>query len=227
MFPVYFVEGDEEGGYGRSRIIIELGPPIRGKGYPKYIVKNKKRNDMKEKDALSLATEIVEKGSCSDYSLEVTHINRGSPFIKISSNIFHQSIERHPHIFGQASKGMQSSAFATVQTTYELNTDNESLDKINEEVLDVSICYLSLAEDEVRNTMESMTGDELQLKNLDTEESVKKHAEKKFNEFNWLEAFVTDYEHFLEKDWKEKLNNAIKDKFISQMTEKWELEKSQ
>ena len=25
-FPVYFVEDQEEGGYGKSRIIIELGP---------------------------------------------------------------------------------------------------------------------------------------------------------------------------------------------------------
>ena len=57
---------------------------------------------MKEKDALSLAIEIVEKGNCSDYSLEVTHINRGYRFIKISSHIFHLSIERHPHIVGLA-----------------------------------------------------------------------------------------------------------------------------
>ena len=85
---------------------------------------------------------------------------------------------------------MQSSAFATVKKTYELNTDNESLDKINEEVLDVSICYSSLAEDQVRNTMESMSDEELQFKNLDTEESVKKHAEKKFNEFDWLAVFL-------------------------------------
>ena len=182
---------------------------------------------MREKDALSLAIEIVEKVNCSDYSLEVTHINRGYRFIKISSNIFHQSIERHPHIFGQASKEMQSSAFATIKTTYELNIQNESLDKISEEVLDVSICYSSLAEDQVRNTMENMSDEELQFKNLGTEESVKKHAEKKFNEFDWLACFVTDYEHFLEKDWKEKLNNAIKDEFIGQMIEKWECEKSQ
>ena len=122
---------------------------------------------------------------------------------------------------------MPSSAFATVKTTYELNTDNESLDKNNEEVLDVSICYSSLAEDEVRNTMESMSSEELQFKNLGTEESVKKYAEKKFNEFDFLSVFVTDYEHFLEKNWKEKLNNAIKDEFIRAMTEKWEFEKSQ
>ena len=120
---------------------------------------------------------------------------------------------------------MQSSAFATIKTTYELNIQNESLDKISEEVLDVSICYSSLAEDDVRNTMESMTDDELQLKNIETEESVKKHAEKMFNEFDWLVTFVTEYEHFLEKDWKEKLYNAIKDEFISQMIQKWEWEK--
>ena len=76
---------------------------------------------MKEEDAWSLAIEVVEKGNCSDYSLEAKHINRGSPFIKISSNIFHQSIERHPHIFGKVSKEMKSSAFARIKTTYELN----------------------------------------------------------------------------------------------------------
>ena len=34
VFPVYFVEDNEEGGYGKSRIIIELGPPDSGKGCP-------------------------------------------------------------------------------------------------------------------------------------------------------------------------------------------------
>ena len=32
VFPVYFVEDDELGGYGRSRIIIELGAPDSGNG---------------------------------------------------------------------------------------------------------------------------------------------------------------------------------------------------
>ena len=77
------------------------------------------------------------------------------------------------------------------------------------------------------SAMESMSDDELQFKNLGTEESVKKHAENKFNKFDWLACFVTDYEHFLEKDWKEKLNNAIKDEFITRMIEKWECEKLQ
>ena len=90
-----------------------------------------------------------------------------------------------------------------------------------------NLANASLAEDQVRNTMENMSDDELQFKNLGTEESVKKHAEKKFNEFDWLAVFVTAYEYFLEKDWKEKLNNAIKDEFIGQMIEKWECEKSQ
>ncbi len=40
-FPVYRVEDDEEGGYGRSRIIVELGPADSGEGYPKYVAKNK------------------------------------------------------------------------------------------------------------------------------------------------------------------------------------------
>jgi hypothetical protein len=196
-------------------------------GHMVYLVKKKEDEMMQEKDALNLAIEIVEKGSCSDSSLEVTHINRGYQFVKISSNIFHLSIKRHPHIFGRASKGMASSAFAKVETTYELNTDSKTLDKNNEEVLGISIDYSFLAEDEVRNTMESLSDEELQLKNLATEESVKKYAEKKFNEFDFLSVFVADYEHFLEKNWKEKLNNSIKDEFIRAMIEKWEFEKSQ
>ena len=33
-FPVYHVEDDEEGGYGKSRVIIEFGPTDPRKGYP-------------------------------------------------------------------------------------------------------------------------------------------------------------------------------------------------
>ena len=40
-FPVYFEKDDAEGGYGKSRIIIELGPADSGEGYPKYVAKNK------------------------------------------------------------------------------------------------------------------------------------------------------------------------------------------
>ena len=46
---------------------------------------------MREKDALSLAIEIVEKGNYPDCSLEVKHINRENRFIKISSHIFRHS----------------------------------------------------------------------------------------------------------------------------------------
>ena len=40
-FPVYFCEDEVEGGFGNSRIIIEIGPPDSGEGYPKYVAKNK------------------------------------------------------------------------------------------------------------------------------------------------------------------------------------------
>ena len=40
-FPVYGVADDDKGGYGKSRIIIEIGPSDSGEGYPKYIAKNK------------------------------------------------------------------------------------------------------------------------------------------------------------------------------------------
>ena len=40
VFPVYFVEDDEEGGFGKSRIVIELGPTDPRKSYPEYVDKN-------------------------------------------------------------------------------------------------------------------------------------------------------------------------------------------
>ena len=40
-FPVYHVKDDEEGGFGKSRIIIELGPIDPRKSHPEYVDKNK------------------------------------------------------------------------------------------------------------------------------------------------------------------------------------------
>ena len=39
-FPVYGVADDDKGGFGKSRIIIEIGPSDFGEGYPKYMAKN-------------------------------------------------------------------------------------------------------------------------------------------------------------------------------------------
>ncbi|MEK0338491.1 MAG: hypothetical protein QQN41_13765 [Nitrosopumilus sp.] len=67
-----------------------------------------------EKEAIDMFIDIVDKGNCPDDSLDVQHIFRGYMISRKAPNKFQISIDRHPHLFGRPSKGISSSAFATI-----------------------------------------------------------------------------------------------------------------
>jgi len=61
---------------------------------------------LNQSEAYDLAIKIIKEGKCSDSSLEENHIQRNFNFDNISEDIFHISIERHPHLFCRTSKGI-------------------------------------------------------------------------------------------------------------------------
>ena len=181
---------------------------------------------MSEGDAINIFVDLVESGNCPDDSLEVEHILRGYRVEKISPNRFRISVERHPHLFGRPSKGMQSSAFATVKRTYELDTETQKINFLGEEVVDIEINYYALVEEDFSPEMYEWWIDAEQkneLAKLETKEEALDFAEKliEINKINEPVDAIYSTSYELPTDFKEKLIDVTKEIFIHKVMEEW------
>ena len=72
-------------------------------------------------------------------SLTSWAIIRFSPLEELTPDIFRINIERHPHLFGRASLGKPSFAFATVERIYEFDTKTETIKFVKEDLIKTDI----------------------------------------------------------------------------------------
>ena len=178
------------------------------------------------KDTIEIFIDLIKKGLCPDDSLDVEHVLRGYNIKEISPNIFIISIERHPHLFGKSTKGMSSSAFATIERKYKLKIDKKVIEFVGEDVVDIDIDYDSMADEEDLSLLENNYDDEneRELSSLTLKEDAKKFAIKYFESFDYEQLFdvlfISDYD--LPSDFNQKLFEAIKEALIYEILEKWE-----
>lgn len=184
---------------------------------------------LSEKEAIEMFVNIVESGDYFDNSLEVKHIYRGYSIDQISPDKFRISIERHPHLFDRPSFGRASSAFATIKKTYELNTETQKVNFVDEEVVDIEIDYYALAEEDFSEVTDWFLNEEERNKlvSLKTRDDVLDFAEElvEKNEIDKPsdELYITSYE--LPTDFSENLAPVLKRVFVDKIIEKWEWSK--
>lgn len=179
-----------------------------------------------KKQAIDLFVDIVKNGDCPDESLTDKHIHRGYVIEQRSDNEFTISIERHPHLFARTSLGQASSAFATVNRIYLLNTNTRKVDYIEEKLVDVEINCSALAEQDFSSEGEDWwidKNEEDELAKHEKEEDVKSFAINLFNNINWRQIhdtlYISDYD--LPPDFREKLKTATKEVFIEKVMDRW------
>ncbi|MFX0115220.1 MAG: hypothetical protein ACFFB3_11795 [Candidatus Hodarchaeota archaeon] len=175
-----------------------------------------------ENEIRSILVDIVEKGNFPDDSFEMRHIERIGSFQILSNNKVRFWIERHPHLFGKQTRDLASSAFTPIHYQYELDTESKNVVLIKQEKDEPIIDYSILAREDVDFVIDGMRlGDE--LRELDSEESVVKFAEKKMGEFDWLGGYEACED--LPPDFNEKLMAEIKKESLTQILRQWNLEK--
>jgi len=178
--------------------------------------------ELNKKEAYDLAIQIVKEGKCSDESLKEEHITRDYTLKAVSSDKYNLTIHRHPQIFGRESKGMLSSAFITLEKTYELNISKKSLVLIKEEVIDIEIDYSALADEDISIIFDYYSGEvESKLNSLDSEQAVEIFAEEDFIGFDWQAGYEPEDYNWLPKDFWKNLKMAQKEAFKNALIEEW------
>ena len=92
-------------------------------------------------DLFSCLLGILKNGNFPDDSFEEKHFIKTYFHERITDKKVQFSVERHPHIFGHPSKGIASSAFATVNRNFELDIETKNVVFIDEQVLSVTVDY--------------------------------------------------------------------------------------
>lgn len=165
--------------------------------------------------AFNLFSASIKRGELLEHGVAERHIERGIGIKQNSENEFTMSIERHPHLFGMHSFGKRSSAFATVEQFFLVDTKLKSIKFIDEKLIDIDISYVPLAEELIGDEFDNTWLDENekeQLTKFESQEEVTAFAKKLHKKINWkgiIETLcVSDYD--LPPDFYQHLENEIK-----------------
>lgn len=182
---------------------------------------------MNKKEAKDLFDELIEKNECLEWGLTRKYIYRPYSIEQISPTEFTIQIERHPHLFGRASIGSSSSAFATVNQTFHLETTTPKVALLNEKVIDTEINYYSLAAQDFSEEFDDwwlQDDEKIELERLETEEEVENFVTALSNKIDFAkineDIYITDYE--LPENFFSELIEVQKETLIDKVIEKWE-----
>ncbi|SRR5712691_1492173 len=75
---------------------------------------------------------------------------------QLTGNVLHFTLERHPHLFGRASKGMASAGFFIVEQRYAFDLDLKTICLMEEECTDIVANVDELVHEDVTQTLESI-----------------------------------------------------------------------
>lgn len=179
---------------------------------------------MSKDDALKIFIELIENDEIP--GIEPKHVLRGYKINQFSTTQFHIIYERHPHLYGRPSIGKASSAYATVEYTYLVDTENKKAELFDEKVVDINIDYYSMANEDVLNMIENGLYHELkQVEEMVSEKDVMKYAEKVFNQIEWIpdpSIFISEYDPSNKFD-VEKYKRELKEIFMKEFMREWEM----
>jgi hypothetical protein len=146
---------------------------------------------MNKEEAKKLFNKMIIENECLEWGLTERYIFRPYSIEQISANEFTIEIERHPHLFGRFSIGFSSSAFATVNLKFSLETTTPKVSLMDEKVIDIYIDYEKLAEEYFSPESGDWwitDKDKAELEGLKTEEEVKSFAVMLFNKIGLVET---------------------------------------
>jgi len=164
--------------------------------------------------------ELIESSAFPDESFIRRHLDKIYDVETLSNGKVRFWIERHPHLFGNASIGKASSAYIPISYQYELDATGKKVTLVKEEKGNPVIDYYALAMEEIDIGKEVGLFDfDDALQKLKTKDEAVRFAENKFEEFNWLTVYKSDETPL---DFDVNFLKELRELFVETVLELWQ-----